>query len=131
MASFGAVLRALRLERGYTLDELAALAGTSKQVLSRYENDQRAPKVSAASHLAAVLGVSLDVLINPSSISSTSENSSPTQGGEEDPSPDQLTAEESKFLSIFSRLSPENQKLLLASAAVFLQAQGESPDPPV
>lgn len=63
MASFGAALKALRLEKGYTLDELAALAGTSKQVLSRYENDQRAPKVSAASKLASVLGVSLDALI--------------------------------------------------------------------
>ena len=33
---FGAILRQLRLERGLSQDELAALLGTTKQVNRRY-----------------------------------------------------------------------------------------------
>ena len=45
MTSFGDNLRKLRKERKLSMDALAEKAGTSKQVLSRYENGERVPKI--------------------------------------------------------------------------------------
>ena len=49
--TFGQNLRALRAERGFSQEELAALLGTTKQVVSRYENGQRTPKAVSYTHL--------------------------------------------------------------------------------
>lgn len=57
MSVFGDNLRKIRKEKGMTQDEFAALLGTSKQVVSRYENGQRSPKVSVVSEYAEKLGV--------------------------------------------------------------------------
>lgn len=62
MASFGENLKAIRIARGMSQDEFAELLGTSKQVISRYENSQRSPKITVAAKYADVLGVSLAVL---------------------------------------------------------------------
>ena len=43
-------------------EELAALLGTSKQVISRYETGQRSPKITVASEYAAKLGVPISAL---------------------------------------------------------------------
>lgn len=59
MSDFGANLRRLRKERKLSMDALAEKAGTSKQVLSRYENGERAPKISMVKKLADALGVSI------------------------------------------------------------------------
>lgn len=40
---FGDILRQIRAERGLSQDELAALLGTTKQVISRYETKKRVP----------------------------------------------------------------------------------------
>jgi len=60
---FGERLRQLRKERGLSLDELAKVLGTSKQVLSRYETNQRVPKVSVAAEYAKKLDVSLEYMM--------------------------------------------------------------------
>lgn len=44
------------------MDALAEKAGTSKQVLSRYENGERIPKISMVKKLADALGVSISEL---------------------------------------------------------------------
>ena len=57
MADFGENLRRIRLERNMTQDEFAELLDTSKQVISRYENGQRSPKVSTVATFARLLRV--------------------------------------------------------------------------
>ena len=59
---FGFHLKNLRKQRGLSQDELAALLGTTKQVISRYENHQRIPRLSVVSDYAKKLGVPLHVL---------------------------------------------------------------------
>jgi len=46
MTTFGQKLQQIRLVRGMSLEEMGQLLGTSKQVLSRYENGLREPKFS-------------------------------------------------------------------------------------
>lgn len=64
MAHFGEKLKKLRLERKMSQEQLATLLGTSKQVISRYENGQRSPKISIVQEYAEKLGVPLDYLID-------------------------------------------------------------------
>ena len=59
---FGDILKQLRKERGLSQDELAALLGTTKQVISRYETKQRVPRLSVVSQFAARLGIPLSML---------------------------------------------------------------------
>ena len=59
---FGRILKQLRKERGLSQDELAAKLGTTKQVISRYENGQRMPRLSVVSEYARKLGVPLSAL---------------------------------------------------------------------
>lgn len=67
MSTFGDNLRKIRKERNMTQDELAVVLGTSKQVLSRYENGQRSPKVSVVSEYAEKLGVPINALTDAAS----------------------------------------------------------------
>lgn len=62
MSTFAHNLRKLRKDRKLSMDSLAEKAGTSKQVLSRYENDERVPKISMVKRLADALGVSVSEL---------------------------------------------------------------------
>ena len=59
---FGVNLKRLRRERSLSQDELAALLGTTKQVISRYENGQRVPRLSVVTDYARKLGVALSTL---------------------------------------------------------------------
>lgn len=62
MPNFGENLKRIRMERQLTQEQLADLLGTSKQVISRYENGQRSPKVSIVDEYARKLGVSISEL---------------------------------------------------------------------
>lgn len=64
MSTFGDNLRKIRKEKNMTQDEFATLLGTSKQVVSRYENGQRSPKVSIVSEYADKLGIPIAMLTN-------------------------------------------------------------------
>ena len=64
--SFGERLRGIRKEKGLSQDEFAALLGTSKQVLSRYEIGQRIPKITQVQQYAKALNVSADYLMGDS-----------------------------------------------------------------
>jgi len=61
--AFGDRLRQIRKEKGLSQEEFAKILGTSKQVLSRYETNQRAPKITIASEYAEKLGVTLDYML--------------------------------------------------------------------
>jgi transcriptional regulator with XRE-family HTH domain len=64
--AFGDRLREIRKEQGLSQEEFAQKLGTSKQVLSRYETNQRAPKITLAREYAEKLGVTLDYMIGDS-----------------------------------------------------------------
>ena len=59
---FGDILKQIRRERGLSQDELAALLGTTKQVLSRYETKKRVPRLSVVADYAQKLGIPLSML---------------------------------------------------------------------
>lgn len=61
--SFGGRLRQLRIDRDMSQEEMGKLLGTSKQVISRYENGLRTPKITIANQYATQLGVSLSYLL--------------------------------------------------------------------
>lgn len=66
MSTFGEKIKLWRDERDMSQEQLADLLGTSKQVISRYETNQRTPKITVAQEYAAVLGVPLSSLIDDS-----------------------------------------------------------------
>jgi transcriptional regulator with XRE-family HTH domain len=59
LCSFGARLRQLRLQRGWTLEELACRSRLSKAFLSRLESGGRQASIAAALTLAGIFNVSL------------------------------------------------------------------------
>jgi len=64
--TFGHRLKLMRAEKNMTLEEMGRLLGTSKQVLSRYENGQREPKINTVKLYAEKLHVDLPYLIGES-----------------------------------------------------------------
>lgn len=68
---FGSKLKKIRMERGMSQEELATLLGTSKQVISRYETNQRIPKITVAQEYAKKLEVPLNFLIDNNIFSSS------------------------------------------------------------
>ncbi len=59
----GSRVRALRRERGLTQEQLAALAGVSRQMVGAVEAGRHLPRVDAAVALAGVLGTSVEELL--------------------------------------------------------------------
>ena len=64
MMSFGIKLKEYRTLHNISQEELAKKLNTTKQVISRYENDQRSPKLSVAIEYSAKLGIPLEVLVD-------------------------------------------------------------------
>ena len=60
---FGDRLRQIRKEMGLSQEEFAKKLGTSKQVLSRYETKQRAPKISIIADYAKRLEVPVEYML--------------------------------------------------------------------
>ncbi|WP_302362563.1 helix-turn-helix domain-containing protein [uncultured Megasphaera sp.] len=61
---FGTKLKKIRIEKNMSQDEMATFLGTSKQVISRYEKNQRTPKITTAQEYAVKLNVPLLYLID-------------------------------------------------------------------
>src|SRR5260370_28590095 len=59
LCSFGARLRELRLQRGWTLQELAWRGGLSKAYVSRLESGDRQASIAVVLTLCQIFGVSL------------------------------------------------------------------------
>ena len=51
---FGTKLKKIRIEKNMSQDEMATFLGTSKQVISRYETNQRTPKITTAQELSLI-----------------------------------------------------------------------------
>ena len=60
--SIGKTIRRLRIERGYTQEELAELLSVSPQAVSKWENDTNTPDISLIVPLATTLSVTTDTL---------------------------------------------------------------------
>jgi transcriptional regulator with XRE-family HTH domain len=58
-AVIGARIRRLRLEKGLTLDDLAAASGVSRAMISRIERAEASPTSSLLARVCAALGLSL------------------------------------------------------------------------
>ena len=54
----------LRRQKGLTQEELAKHMGVSPQAVSKWENDQTCPDISALPKLAGLLGVTVDALLS-------------------------------------------------------------------
>ena len=64
----GERLRELRQEKGYSISELAELAGVSKSYLSYIERDvQKNPSLQFLRKIASTLEIDVEVLLGPSS----------------------------------------------------------------
>ena len=61
--TFGKRLRQIRKERKLTQEEFAKILGTSKQILSRYEREDRSPRIEVVRKYAEALKVSADYLL--------------------------------------------------------------------
>ena len=61
--TIGKRIALLRKEKGLTQEELAQHMGVSGQAVSKWENDQTCPDISALPRLARLLGVTVDELL--------------------------------------------------------------------
>lgn len=95
--TFGERLKEIRLDKGMSQEEFAAILGTSKQVVSRYENNQRSPKVSVVDQYARKLGVDISCLLDRQEKPSLEKNEN------------RLSEEEKVLLNLF-RLVPSDRK---------------------
>lgn len=57
-------LRDLRIEKGYTLEQLAELLGVTPGAISHWENGLRTPGVIYFPKMAQALGVPIEELVN-------------------------------------------------------------------
>lgn len=105
---FGDRLRALRLEKHMSQEEFAALLGTSKQVISRYETNQRTPKITITNKYAKILNVSLNYLLGETD----EQKNKPSIEVES------LSKKERKLLAAFREMTVAEQEMLLRVAAV-------------
>lgn len=63
-SKFGDKLKNIRLGKKMSQEEFANYLGTSKQVISRYETNQRTPKITVAQEYADKLNIPLHYLID-------------------------------------------------------------------
>ena len=61
---FGHILRKTRYERRLSQEAFASMLGTSKQVISRYENNQRIPKITFVANIANKLDLPINYFIS-------------------------------------------------------------------
>jgi transcriptional regulator with XRE-family HTH domain len=61
--TLGKRLTSLRVERGYTQEELARMLGITRASLSHYENDRREADYETLKKMAECFGVSVDYLL--------------------------------------------------------------------
>jgi transcriptional regulator with XRE-family HTH domain len=90
--TLGEKIRRHRLEKGYSLDKLAELTGSSKSYMWELENrDTRRPSAEKLTRIARALSVTTDYLLDDSA------------------TPDEVVVREA-FFRKFTRLDVEDQK---------------------
>jgi len=110
--TFGDRLKQIRVGKGMSQDEFAFLLKTSKQVISRYENNQRIPKLTVAEDYAALLGVSVEYLVDNTGNSPIKKEPALTEE-------DRLSALDKEILTGFRQLPPAVQELVRKQIAAW------------
>lgn len=64
MATFGEKLKAVRLSRDMSQDDIAKILNTTKQSISRYETETNSPRLDTVADIADKLGIELSLFIN-------------------------------------------------------------------
>ena len=102
----GSRLRALRLEKGFTLDDVCKrLAGKVKpSILGKYERGERFPKAEPLGKLAELYDVDVDYLIGLTNVRSRSVFSDRLN---------EITDEEKSLVSLFSQSDRKKQRLIM------------------
>lgn len=127
--TFGEKLKSYRINKGMSQDELAQQLGTTKQVISRYETNQRIPKITTANEYAEKLNIPLEYLLNNSfdspltSIQHVSvigngnagQNVITDNGGSQIKvsTPSELSIQEKELIRIYQNITPKQQVELL------------------
>lgn len=135
--SFADILKEIRQDNNWTQAELAKKLKTSKQVISRYENGQRAPKITTVADYAKRLNVSMEYLMGVESkdakklatalregnfavvekLTGIPPGSILTFGDSNDLEPSEMDIDISEIFDFFNKykdhLSPEQQKKML------------------
>lgn len=111
--TFGERLKEIRLSRDMSQEELATLFGTSKQVISRYENNQRTPKISVAYDYAQKLGVDLNYLLGDEK--KLAANRSDDY---------ELSHDDEALLKLFRLVPPEKKQYILGLIEGALRSSG-------
>lgn len=61
--NFADTLKNYRITNGLTQEELAKRLGTTKQVISNYENAKHSPKVEVARNIASAIGIPISTML--------------------------------------------------------------------
>jgi HTH-type transcriptional regulator, cell division transcriptional repressor len=99
MNTFGSRLKAFRVERGLTQENIAHEVGVSIGAISQWERDGTEPNFAALTAIRRVLGVSLDELIIGPDARAAEEAT--------------LKPKEMDLLALFRSLSPKQRAALL------------------
>ena len=104
--TFGCKLKNIRISMGLSQEEFAKKLNTTKQVISRYEKEQRTPKITVAQTYADILNVSLNDLID-NNVDLTIEKNAPV-------SEDVLSESELLLIELFRQIPEESKPLVLS-----------------
>lgn len=117
--SIGQVIRALRIERGFTLERIALDVGTDASNLSRIERGLQQPTEEALKAIALVLGSTVShmyaVTETNQQFTSSIENTFETD--------DDLSKDGIRLRRYFRQLNPSNKKLALEILQVLIKQQ--------
>lgn len=112
--TFGGRLRQVRKERMLSQNTLAEILGTSKQVISRYETNQRVPKITTVTEYAKKLNVTILYLMgNPEPLPEPAADR-----------PSYVTLEACAVALAYDRADTKSRRLIRH----ILDLQGDAPD---
>lgn len=114
---FGAKLKYIRQQKDWSQEEMANFLGTSKQVISRYENGQTTPKIDIVLNYAKKLNVSLEALIdNEKDYRHLQQKRQPVTNAE-------LSLEEETVLELFRSLPDDKKEIAIQMIKVVLSVK--------
>lgn len=103
--TFGSKLKQIRISMGLSQEDFAKKLNTTKQVISRYETEQRTPKITIAQNYADILGIPLNDLIDNNI--ELNIKSAPV-------SEDALSNDEKLLIELFRQIPSESRPLVLS-----------------
>lgn len=99
-ATAGARIRAARLERGWTQDDLAAAVGVSRSAVAQWETDRAGQIRANLTRVAEALEISVEHLLY----------------GEDKRDPSPVRADELALLRLYRECAPDDRQILLRTA---------------